>query len=222
MPAGQEHFSVDQHPVTLLCREGPGLGNDVIGLGAIDAAQSLGVAVPEAVSVLGFDDVPRASWEVFQLTTVRQPLSEIARAAARKLAERIECAGDIGPGRASRSSPPASSSARRPIRCTPLQREPDVSPAAASGRRQPARALTVAGVLVDRSAVVGRGAQPSGSRDPSPRPGRPEHAHGPRARARLADSDGYAESPESPRVPVFVCSAGPDPDPVSPPLPPMR
>lgn len=80
-------------PTALIC------GNDVIAFGAIDAAKSLGLEVPADVSVLGFDDVPMASWEVFSLTTVRQPLSDMAREAARLLVERIEHDGDIGPGR---------------------------------------------------------------------------------------------------------------------------
>ena len=40
-----------------------------------------------------------AAWEVFQLSTVRQPFPEMARAAARMLAERIEQPDEIGPGR---------------------------------------------------------------------------------------------------------------------------
>ena len=80
-------------PTALVC------GNDVVAFGAIDAARSLGLDVPGDVSVIGFDDVPMAAWEVFQLTTVRQPLADMARAAARLLVERIEHDGDIGPGR---------------------------------------------------------------------------------------------------------------------------
>ncbi len=80
-------------PTALIC------GNDVIAFGAIDAAKSLGLEVPADISVIGFDDVPMAAWEVFSLTTVRQPLSEMAREAARMLVERIEHVGDIGAGR---------------------------------------------------------------------------------------------------------------------------
>ncbi len=80
-------------PTALVC------GNDVIAFGAIDAAKSLGLEVPRDVSVVGFDDVPMAAWEVFALTTVRQPLSEMARAAVRLLVERVEHDGDVGPGR---------------------------------------------------------------------------------------------------------------------------
>ncbi|WP_203784469.1 LacI family DNA-binding transcriptional regulator [Paractinoplanes rishiriensis] len=89
----RELLRLPDPPTALLC------GNDVIAFGAIDAAKSLGLDVPGDVSVLGFDDVPMASWEVFQLTTVRQPLAEMARAAARLLVERIEHEGDIGAGR---------------------------------------------------------------------------------------------------------------------------
>ena len=89
----RELLRLPEPPTAIIC------GNDIIGFGAIDAAKSLGVAVPEQVSILGCDDVPMASWEVFQLSTVRQPLTEMARAAARMLAERIESEEDIGPGR---------------------------------------------------------------------------------------------------------------------------
>lgn len=89
----QELLRRSTPPTALIC------GNDVIAFGAIDAAKALGLDVPGDVSVLGFDDVPMAAWEVFQLTTVRQPLSEMARTATRLLVERIEHGDDIGAGR---------------------------------------------------------------------------------------------------------------------------
>ncbi|QNN54570.1 LacI family DNA-binding transcriptional regulator [Nocardioides mesophilus] len=89
----RELLRLKEPPTALFC------ANDVIGFGAVDAARSLGVDVPSQVSIIGFDDVPMAAWEVFQLTTVRQPLGDMARAAARMLAERIEFDGEIGPGR---------------------------------------------------------------------------------------------------------------------------
>jgi len=95
--SGYQHalqlLRLPEPPTALLC------GNDVIAFGAIDAAKSLGMRVPDDVSIVGFDDVPMASWEVFQLTTVRQPLDEMARAAARLLVERLEYDGDLGAGR---------------------------------------------------------------------------------------------------------------------------
>ncbi|MGY1602958.1 LacI family DNA-binding transcriptional regulator [Geodermatophilus sp. SYSU D00815] len=89
----RELLRLPDPPTAIAC------GNDVVAFGAIDAALSLGVRVPEDVSILGFDDIPMASWEVFQLSTLRQPIGDMARAAARMLAERIESPTDIGPGR---------------------------------------------------------------------------------------------------------------------------
>jgi DNA-binding LacI/PurR family transcriptional regulator len=39
--------------------------------------------IPEDLSVVGFDDLPVATWVGPQLTTVRQPLVQMAMAAAR-------------------------------------------------------------------------------------------------------------------------------------------
>ncbi|SEL36690.1 DNA-binding transcriptional regulator, LacI/PurR family [Roseovarius nanhaiticus] len=48
--------------------------NDLMALAALDAARRMGVGVPEDVAVVGFDDIPMASWESYRLTTVRQPV----------------------------------------------------------------------------------------------------------------------------------------------------
>ena len=56
--------------------------NDVVAIGAIDAAHALGLRVPEDVSITGFDDIAMAAWEVFRLTTVRQDLRRMAETAA--------------------------------------------------------------------------------------------------------------------------------------------
>jgi LacI family transcriptional regulator len=65
-------------------------GNDVIALGALDAARRRGVDVPGALSIVGFDDISLAGWESFRLTTVRQPLVDMAREAVRLLLKRVE------------------------------------------------------------------------------------------------------------------------------------
>lgn len=69
-------------------------GNDVIALGALDAARRRSVDVPGALSIVGFDDISLAGWESFRLTTVRQPIVEMARAAVRALLRRIDGADD--------------------------------------------------------------------------------------------------------------------------------
>jgi DNA-binding LacI/PurR family transcriptional regulator len=63
--------------------------NDLSAMGAILALREVGVDVPTGVSVLGFDDVLGAATNNPPLTTVRQPLQEMGRAAATALLQRI-------------------------------------------------------------------------------------------------------------------------------------
>jgi LacI family transcriptional regulator len=66
-----------QAPTALFC------ASDEIAMGAYAAAAELGLAVPEAVAITGWDDIPVARFLSPPLTTVRQPLAELgARAAA--------------------------------------------------------------------------------------------------------------------------------------------
>jgi len=52
--------------------------NDIIALGVMDAIRSeLKLRVPEDISVVGFDDIPQASWPLYSLTTLRQPVDEM-------------------------------------------------------------------------------------------------------------------------------------------------
>lgn len=69
--------------------------NDVMAFGAMEAARDLGLRIPDDVSIVGFDDVPQAESVHPPLTTVRQPLREMGRAAARLLVKRINGAGDL-------------------------------------------------------------------------------------------------------------------------------
>ena len=54
--------------------------NDMYAIGAIAGARELGLVVPEDISVVGFDDITLASFFQPPLTTVAQPLAEMARA----------------------------------------------------------------------------------------------------------------------------------------------
>jgi DNA-binding LacI/PurR family transcriptional regulator len=48
---------------------------DLLALGFLDAARiDRGRSVPDDLSVIGFDDIPQASWNAYQLTTFRQPV----------------------------------------------------------------------------------------------------------------------------------------------------
>ena len=59
--------------------------NDDMASGVMAAAARLGVAVPESVSVVGYDDSPIATQVWPPITTVRQPISDMAAEAARLL-----------------------------------------------------------------------------------------------------------------------------------------
>ncbi|WP_405015916.1 LacI family DNA-binding transcriptional regulator [Kitasatospora sp. NBC_00070] len=70
-------------------------GNDLQALGLYEAARELGLRIPEDLSVVGFDDLPLARWVGPPLTTVRQPLTEMAEVAARLV---IDLARGTRPG----------------------------------------------------------------------------------------------------------------------------
>ena len=55
--------------------------NDIMALAAIDAAREKGLTVPGDLAVVGFDDIPMASWNAYQLTTVRQPIERMVQEA---------------------------------------------------------------------------------------------------------------------------------------------
>ena len=65
-------------------------GNDILGIGAIQEAQRMGLNVPGDVSITGFDDMELASVVTPALTTVRLPIAEIGLETARHLIERLE------------------------------------------------------------------------------------------------------------------------------------
>ena len=59
--------------------------NDEMASGVYRAAYSLGLRIPDDVSVIGFDDSPLASRLWPTMTTVRQPIREMGRRAAAML-----------------------------------------------------------------------------------------------------------------------------------------
>jgi LacI family transcriptional regulator len=64
--------------------------NDNIAIGAVQAARSRGLRVPEDLSIVGFDDVEHATIVTPELTTVRQPLAEMGRTAVSLLIRLLE------------------------------------------------------------------------------------------------------------------------------------
>jgi LacI family transcriptional regulator len=70
--------------------------NDLAAFGAMDAARECGLRIPDDISIVGFDDIPQASFVYPKLTTVRQPLEQMGQIAVKMLLQQIE----------GRSSPP--------------------------------------------------------------------------------------------------------------------
>jgi LacI family transcriptional regulator len=63
--------------------------NDELALATMKALQHLGIRIPDDIAIVGWDDVMTARYVSPGLTTVRQPLYELGRAAATRLHERI-------------------------------------------------------------------------------------------------------------------------------------
>jgi len=63
--------------------------NDMMAIGALNAAHELGMNVPEQLSLVGFDDIALASLIIPKLTTIAQPTYELGEAGAKLLLKRI-------------------------------------------------------------------------------------------------------------------------------------
>ena len=90
--------------------------NDLMAIGAIDCARAhYGIAVPDTLSIVGFDGVAPAAWTSYRVSTIRQPVRRMTEAAVAMLMERIEdpelppevrtFAGKLIPGASARLSP---------------------------------------------------------------------------------------------------------------------
>ncbi|WP_405770760.1 LacI family DNA-binding transcriptional regulator [Streptomyces sp. NBC_00080] len=77
--AALELFALDEPPTAIFT------GNDLEAFGVMEAARANGLRIPDDLSVVGFDDTVAAGTSAPPLTTVRQPLAEIGRAALRTL-----------------------------------------------------------------------------------------------------------------------------------------
>ena len=60
-------------------------GSDMQAMGVLRAARQLGLRVPGDLSVIGYDNLPMAAWVDPALTTVNQPLRDMAGTATRML-----------------------------------------------------------------------------------------------------------------------------------------
>jgi DNA-binding LacI/PurR family transcriptional regulator len=91
-----------KHAMSLLsCIEPPTAifaGTDLQATGVIEAARELGIRIPADLSIVGFDDLPLSRWTSPPLTTVRQPVEEMAMMAVqlvRALADNAPVASQL-------------------------------------------------------------------------------------------------------------------------------
>jgi DNA-binding LacI/PurR family transcriptional regulator len=65
--------------------------NDLLALGFLDGVRHRhGLSVPQDVQLLGFDDIPQASWLTYSLSTIRQSFEEATVDAVKMVLARIE------------------------------------------------------------------------------------------------------------------------------------
>jgi DNA-binding LacI/PurR family transcriptional regulator len=80
-----EYMKDHEPPDAVVC------SNDSMAIGCMDEARGgQGLKIPEELSVVGFDGIHAAFWSGYELTTIRQPVNQMAKAAVSILMERIE------------------------------------------------------------------------------------------------------------------------------------
>lgn len=77
--AARKLLSSEKRPTAIFA------SNDMLAIGALKAAYDLGIHVPTDVSLVGFDDTPFAEFVAPALTTVHQPVAEMAELAVQDL-----------------------------------------------------------------------------------------------------------------------------------------
>lgn len=91
--AAKEILQREDRPTALFCI------SDVLAMGAIRAAGSLGIRIPDELSVVGFDDVEYATMMNPMLTTVSQPLYSLGKISAELLIGQIETGEEAEKGK---------------------------------------------------------------------------------------------------------------------------
>ena len=71
-------------PTAVIC------SSDVMAIGALHEAVRQGLRVPDDFSIVGFDGIDATKWSVPELTTVEQPIAQIADTAVETLQSLIE------------------------------------------------------------------------------------------------------------------------------------
>lgn len=81
--AMQQILQQKQRPTAVFC------GGDIMAMGAICAADEMGLRVPQDISVIGYDNVRNARYFTPALTTVHQPKAQLGEEALEMLLDRI-------------------------------------------------------------------------------------------------------------------------------------
>ncbi len=79
--------------VAALVDRSPGVfcPSDTVALGLLDTLRNNhSICIPEQMSLIGYDDIPQASWAFADLTTIKQSVEEFARVTVDVLKERIK------------------------------------------------------------------------------------------------------------------------------------
>lgn len=97
LEAGESLLKLAQRPTAIFA------SNDEMAAGLIAAAHKSGLSVPEELSIAGFDDSVIATVVWPQLTTVRQPIKEMAAAAVNMVTK--QCRGQTKDDAAARKLP---------------------------------------------------------------------------------------------------------------------
>jgi DNA-binding LacI/PurR family transcriptional regulator len=67
------------------------VGNDHMAFAVMDTLRfELGLSIPEDISIVGYDDVPLATWPSYELTTLRQPVVRMVDATIETLLAKID------------------------------------------------------------------------------------------------------------------------------------
>jgi LacI family transcriptional regulator len=64
--------------------------NDLMAIGAMEAVKQCGLRIPEDVAIVGFDDIPAASWVSPRLSTIAQCPDEMGEHLTNMVFERID------------------------------------------------------------------------------------------------------------------------------------
>lgn len=70
-------------------------GDDVLSIGAISALRDHGLVPGQDVGIIGLNDMKMARWELVDLTTIRQPISEIIQASVNLVQEMLQHPNDL-------------------------------------------------------------------------------------------------------------------------------